>query len=103
MEAYDSAAIKEQARENSIITARLEGEAIGERRGLLQGEEIGEKRGRAQGQEIGEKRGLAKGEAKVKSEMVLAMLENNLDEALIRQCTGLSAQEIAKIRRGNAQ
>ena len=67
LQAYEHWARKEHARENSIKTARLEGEAIGEARG--------------------------------KAEIVRAMLSDNMSETQISKLTGLSLEEIDKIKR----
>jgi predicted transposase/invertase (TIGR01784 family) len=57
--------------------------------------------GRAEGEAIGEARGVARGESKGIKKTALNMLAKGLSEDLIREITGLSADEIVKLKSVN--
>ena len=76
---------------------RREGEMIGEKRGKKIGERIGEKRG----EERGRKEGVAQGEKIKQREIARKMVEKNLDFMLIKEMTGLTAQELNALKKKN--
>jgi len=62
------------------------------------GIEEGEKRGEERGEERGEKRGRKEGEKRGKRTVAREMLRKGMDEALIGELTGLTRDEIKKIK-----
>ena len=79
-----------------------DGEARGERRGIEIGEargiEIGEARGERRGIEIGEARGIEIGKHNTSLNFAKTMLKNNYSIDNIMEITGLSREEIEKLR-----
>jgi len=73
---------------------RLPSFQIGEQRGEQRGKEIGEQRGK----EIGEQRGKEIGEQNAMSKVVKNLLSKNNDIAFIVDVTGLTIQEIEKLK-----
>ena len=71
-----------------------DGEARGERRGI----EIGEARGERRGIEIGEARGIEIGKHNTSLNFAKTMLKNNYSIDNIMEITGLSREEIEKLR-----
>ena len=71
-----------------------DGEARGERRGI----EIGEARGERRGIEIGEARGIEIGKHNTSLNFAKTMLKNNYSIDNIMEITGLSRDEIEKLR-----
>jgi predicted transposase/invertase (TIGR01784 family) len=68
---------------------------------LVGAREEGREEGRAEGEAIGEARGVARGESKGIKKTALNMLAKGLSEDLIREITGLSADEIVKLKSVN--
>jgi predicted transposase/invertase (TIGR01784 family) len=102
---YDKYVDRDRSDKSTLYTARLEGEDIGEERGLkkgkaegeLIGEERGLKKGKAEGELIGEERGLKKGKADEKISIAKKMLSEGAKADFVSKVTGLSKKEIAKI------
>jgi predicted transposase/invertase (TIGR01784 family) len=84
--------MKEAVHSQDVLTAA---EQKGEARGLEKGREEGEARGIERGKAEGEARGLEKG----KIETAINMLNGDIDEALICKFTGLSAEELAELKK----
>jgi len=59
----------------------------------------GEARGRAEGEAKGRAKGRAEGKAEGKAEVAKAMLKNDLPVETIMACTGLSKEEIQKLKK----
>lgn len=79
---------------DAIDTARNEGIAIGEKKGLDAGIAIGEERGREEGIVIGEKRE----REKVILEMAKNLIVLGMDDEVICKTTNLSLSQIAELR-----
>ena len=65
---------------------------------LLEGEAKGIAKGEAKGKAEGEAKGIAEGEAKEKTRIALNMLHSGIAIDLIAQLTGLSLEQIQKLR-----
>jgi flagellar biosynthesis/type III secretory pathway protein FliH len=70
------------------------GVAKGKAEGLAEGKAEGLAEGLAKGEAIGVAKGEAKGKAEGKAEIARAMKSNGLSTDIIKQCTGLSEEEI---------
>ncbi len=88
---WDENAIRAKGEEQG----RKLGEQIGEERGKKIGEQIGEERGK----KIGEERGKKQGKAEKTKEIVKSMLENKIDEKLIKKITQITQEELEKIKK----
>ena len=89
---YVSEIMYEEDRRNQLATAYHQGVAYGEAKG--------EARGEARGEAKGEAKGLAKGIVQGKSEDAVKMLSLGMDVELISKITGLSAEEISALGKG---
>ncbi len=87
--------IAERLEQRGITKGKEVGIQIGMERGMKRGMERGMERGRQEGIEKGMERGRQEGIEKV----ALHMLSNKLDEKLVAESTGLSLEEIKKLRR----
>lgn len=79
-------------RESEIKTALIEGEEIGEKRGIKKGKEIGEKRGIKKGEEIGMKKG-----EKVIGTIIQNLSSSGMDISRISEMTGIPEKEIKRL------
>jgi predicted transposase/invertase (TIGR01784 family) len=86
---YDKYVDRDRSDKSTLYTARLEGEDIGEERGI--------KKGKAEGELIGEERGIKKGKAEEKISIAKKMLSEGAKADFVSKMTGLSKKEIAKI------
>ena len=75
------------------------GKTEGKAEGLAEGLEKGKKEGRAEGEEKGLKKGEQQGIQKEKVAIAKQMLQEGLDNKLIARVTGLSVQQIGRLRR----
>ena len=75
---------------NSIDTAKQEG--------LAEGLEIGMEKGMKQGMEKGMKQGMEKGMNLRSLEIARKMLAQGMDEAMVMDMTGLTAEEIKQLK-----
>ena len=75
---------------NSIDTAKQEG--------LAEGLEIGMEKGMKQGMEKGMKQGMEKGMNLRSLEIARKMLAQGMDEAMVMDMTGLTAEEIKQMK-----
>ena len=80
---------------NSMDTARDEGIEIGREEGIEIGREEGIEIGREEGIEIGREEGIDVG---IKA-VALALLQEGISEAVILKTTGLTAEQLAQLRR----
>jgi predicted transposase/invertase (TIGR01784 family) len=98
---YDKYVDRDRSDKSTLYTARLEGEDIGEERGIkkgkAEGERIGEERGIKKGELIGEERGIKKGKTEEKISIAKKMLSEGAKADFVSKMTGLSKKEIAKI------
>ena len=72
----------------------------GIQKGIIQGIEKGKEEGREEGIEKGREEGIEKGIEKTKTETVMKMLKFASEISFIKDVTGLSEQEILKIKVG---
>lgn len=69
-----------------------------ELKGIKKGIEQGIEQGIEKGIQLGERRGIKKGEREATLRIARAMLQNGIDRDTVAEMTGLSADELAKIR-----
>jgi predicted transposase/invertase (TIGR01784 family) len=101
MRAYEKAIDTRRSNDSSLLTAQIEGEAIGMKKGVA----IGIEKGVAIGMEKGVAVGLAEGEAKGKAEgerlktleIVTNSHKNGLPAETMAAITGLSAEEVLAV------
>ena len=60
----------------------------------------GKAEGEAKGRAEGEAKGRAEGEAEERIKLITSMLKNDISMKLIAKCTGLSVEEISKLKKG---
>ena len=68
--------------------------------GKAEGEAKGRAEGRAEGKAEGRAEGKAEGEAKERIKLITSMLKNGANMDFIAKCTGLSIEEISKLKKG---
>ena len=99
---YEEALFKEKAdrlsREDYV---RKEGRQEGMQQGRQEGMQQGRQEGMQQGRQEGIEQGMQQGRQDRDREVVLNMLQKGLDISLISEVTGLSPEEIKKLRNGN--
>ena len=83
---------------NSIDTAKREGKEEGLAEGMEKGLAEGMKKGLAEGVEKGLAEGLEKGMNKRSLEIARKMLAQGMDEAMVMDMTGLTAEEIKQMK-----
>ena len=89
------------ARGEGRLEGREEGRAEGREKGLAEGREEGRAEGREEGRAEGREEGRAEGRAQGRSEalagMARKMRQSGMEDSLIMQLTGLTADEIARL------
>ena len=70
----------------------------GEEKGMKEGMKKGEEEGMKKGMKKGEEKGMKKGEEKAVRKLVLKMLREAVDKTFISKLTGLSEDEIIKLK-----
>ena len=91
---YEASKMAYRDIKNSIDTAKREGKEEGLAEGMEKGLAEGMEKGLAEGME----KGLAEGMEKRSLEIARKMLAMNIDEATILKLTGLSLEEIRKLK-----
>ncbi len=93
---------EKKGREEGERKGREEGERKGREEGERKGREEGERKGREEGEkkgrEEGEKKGREEGKKEEKIEAAIAGLKENVPVEIISKMTGLTAEEIEKIK-----
>ena len=109
MEHFDKLSNEERIRRNreldehmSEVIYQLNKQGIEEKlqKRMKQGMEKGMKQGMKQGMEKGMKQGLQQGRQAGRKELIFNMLKKNLEIKLISEVTGLSENEILKLKKG---
>lgn len=83
---------------DELNAALAAGEAKGREEGMRQGIAEGMAQGMAQGMAKGEAKGRAEGREEGKREVAKGLLSNNIEEEVISRVTGLSIEEIRKLK-----
>ena len=87
---------------NAVKTAetrgREEGEKVGLEKGLVEGEKVGLEKGLVEGEKVGLEKGLVEGEKKAKIESAKRFLSMGLSVEQVAAGTGLSLEEIEKLK-----
>ena len=95
---YESSLKHKRDAESVFNSALRSGEAMGHAKGLAKGLEKGLEKGLAEGLEKGLAEGLAEGEHKQAIESARKMLSKGYNEKDISDVTGLSVDEIEKLK-----
>lgn len=91
MEAYQSS-LKIFRNNHNIYKSNIE-------RALEEGEEIGIKKGRKEGEKLGIEKGREEVKGEEKNEIALRLIAEGLDNDFIHRITGLSIEEIERLRK----
>ena len=92
---YDEEEHKEKVRRAVLITEK----EIAKEEGKKEGLEEGKKEGIKKGIEKGIQKGIEKGEKTKQKEIAINMINSNFDDDLISKMTGLSKEELKKIKK----
>ena len=95
---YDQEELNRLDREDAIKEGLEEGRAEGRQKGLEEGRQKGLEEGRQKGLEEGHQLGLEEGRAESCAKMVKSMLKDNMSIEKISQYSGLSTQDILKLK-----
>ena len=91
-----------QDHEASLLTSYRKGQKEGEEKGREEGEEKGRKEGREEGEEKGRKEGEEKGREEGREEgrkdVALKLLKQGVEPSLICETTGLSKEELNRLK-----
>ena len=88
-------------REEIRMEGRQEGRMEGRQEGRMEGRQEGRMEGRQEGRMEGRQEGLQKGRIAERQEIVLNMLQKKADISFISEVTGLSKDEIRKLKNGS--
>lgn len=92
---YDAIAMAAADARGALMAAKLDGEKIGEERGLVKGEEIG----LVKGEEIGLVKGEEIGQKKERVELAIKLLSKGFPDDEVAQLTELTLEEVQSLKK----